>query len=342
MTSLLEKINTLNDYDDYKKEESKSPKIDDWNNQTQHKNFIEYFLESSGKASIVKEFFQIDLNNFERATHTNSVFFVGTLLYKNLNFKDKIKFTRNEINEFYFIWFLTSLVHDFGDDIEKNKDNYPKVTSEIKSLKEMLNINTNDLLQQPLDKYSENMKKLIKHISPYYKERFEGKQGSSSNGKIDHGIASGLILYDGLVKNREKKEEEYGEIQKLDNNSSIYWAKELEKFYAYASYSIAIHNIRYPENSLKFSIEEDPFLFLFWLADTIEPIKSFQTEECLPSYILENIIIEFHNNKKGFTIKNNKDSKLDFSEYKNKIYNLIKFLKIDINTKKKNIIKLSW
>lgn len=344
MLNLFDEINGLEKWDYYsRKDEFSIKKIDNWNFNRKHICFIEDFLKLSGKIGIIN-FFKIKLDYFERGAHTNSVFFLGCLFYKKLDFKNKIKFTRNDRNdrnEFYFVWFLTSLVHDFGDDIENNKNNYKEVTNDIQSFIKEFSIKEK-LLEQDIAHNSENMKKLIDYIPKYYEERFDGKKGRGTNGKIDHGIASGLLLYSGLVENRKDKEEKYGEIQRIDENNSIYWGKDLEKFYTDASYSIAIHNIRYPENTLKFSIEENPFLFLFWLADTIEPIKSFESKSCKAQYILENIIIEFHNNKKGFTIKNKQNSTLDFTKYKEKIESLKDFLDIEINTKETNEIILSW
>jgi hypothetical protein len=279
------------------------------------------------------------LNNFERAIHTNSVFFLGCLFYKELDFNDKISFTRDGRDEFHFIWFLTSLIHDFGYEIEKNKKAYDKITEDIESFKKYFSIYY-DLLKQPLYNYSKNMKKLVSDIDEYYKKRFNGTIGRDRNGKIDHGIASGLILYNSLVKNRKNRKnmkEQHGEIHEKYN---LYWGDDLDKFYEISALSIAVHNIRRKNDDLKFSIEEDAFLFLFWLVDTIEPTKCFNC--CNPQYVIENITIKFHDNKKGFTIKNKEESKLDFTKYKKNIEGLTNFLNIKINTDNLNEFVLSW
>lgn len=341
MSSILEEINNLkNEEWDYYKRTSEFPNktIDNWNIKENHKAFIDDFLRLSGKMDINVSFENI-LDDFERSTHTNSVFFLGSLLYKKLDFKDKVKFTRKDGNdEFHFIWFITSLIHDFGYKIEKNKQNYKDITENIESFKNDFEIEKEtDLTKQPSNKYSENMKKLIGDIDEYYKKRFDGTIGRDKNGKIDHGIASGLILYDSLVKNRKKMKEQYGE---NDTKHNLYWGDDLDEFYEVSAYSIAVHNIRRECNDLKFTIEEDAFLFLFWLSDTIEPNKSFDC--CNPQYVLENIIIEFHDDKKGFTIKNKESSELDFTAYKKNIKNLECFLDIKADTEVKDKIVLFW
>lgn len=340
MSSIFEEINNLEneEWDYYQRtSEFQNKTIDNWNLKENHKAFIEDFLKLSGKMDINVSFENV-LDDFERSTHTNNVFFLGCLFYKKLDFKNKIKFTRNDRDEFHFIWFLTSLVHDFGYKIEKNKDKYKKITEDIESFKKYFDID-NDLLKKSTNDYSNNMKELIKNINNYYSDRYNGKRvdGSLAEGKIDHGIASGLILYNSLVENRKKMKKQYGENDKKHN---LYWGDDLDKFYEISAYSIAVHNIRRKNNDLKFSIEKDGFIFLFWLTDTIEPTKNFDC--CNAQYVLENIIIEFTDNKKGFTIKNKKGSELDFTEYKKNIKNLEHFLNIKINTEEKDEIVLSW
>jgi hypothetical protein len=341
MSSIFEEINNLEDKDwDYYNRTSEFPnkKIDNWNVKQNHKVFIDNFLKLSEKMDINISFENV-LDDFERDIHTNSVFFLGCLFYKKLDFKNKTSFIRDGRDEFHFIWFITSLIHDFGYKIENNKEKYKEITKDIDNFKKYFSIN-NDLLKQPTNGYSNNMQELIKDISPYYSDRYNGKRsdGSLTEGKIDHGIASGLILYNSLVKNRKEMKERYGE---NDTKHNLYWGNGLDKVYEISAYSIAVHNIRRrKDNALIFSIEEDAFLFLFWLTDTIEPTKCFDC--CNPQYVLENIIIEFHDNKKGFTVRNREDSKLDFTKYKKDIENLERFLDIKVNTKETNEIVLSW
>jgi hypothetical protein len=102
MKSLLEEIKNLKNWDYYEREDNYE--IIDWCDNSQHQDFIKCFLKIGGKELIEKYFFTpelkcvgISLDNFERATHTNSVFFIGCLLYEKLLLKDKIKFTKIEM-----------------------------------------------------------------------------------------------------------------------------------------------------------------------------------------------------------------------------------------------------
>lgn len=224
-------------------------------------------------------------------------------------------------------------MHDFAYEIEKNKKNYSTITNDIQSFIVYFKI-TENLLDQPIDNFSDNTRELIDEISLYYTKRFNGDE--KRLGKIDHGIASGLILYDALVKNRVKQKDKYG----IDDTKyNLYWGDDLDEFYATSAYSIAIHNIRSGNKELKFSIDDNPFLFLFWLADTIEPTKCFDCYN--PQYVLENIIIEFYSDKKSFTLKNKQGSELDFTKYQKKIEDLINFLIIEI-TKNEDKYNISY
>lgn len=82
MASLLEEINILDHWDYYERkvEPHITDKIVDWNCHFQHKNFIREFLKLSGKEEIINSF-HIDVKNFEREIHTNSVFYLGCLFY---------------------------------------------------------------------------------------------------------------------------------------------------------------------------------------------------------------------------------------------------------------------
>ena len=328
MNTILDEIKKLKNYDYYRRE-NEAIRIEDidWSCQQSHAKFIEKYLNLGRKKEIL-EHFDFDLIKFDRATHTNSVFFLGCLLYDKLKLKVKIKFYRSDNrDEFQFIWFLTSLVHDFGYKVEQDKDNFPQITKEVNSIEVTHNLfyykNTSDEeLKLAYDRYENNTKKLLDNISIYYEKRFNGRDGKK--GKIDHGIYAGLKLFDALVKNRI--------IRKEQNDDDLYWGKELEEFYAVASFSIAIHNIRRDEKieqtkPLKFSIDKEPFIFLFGLADTIEPTKTF--DDYYSKYVLENIMIDFDDDK-TIIIKNKEGSKLDFSILQKKIMNLENWLDLEV------------
>lgn len=344
MKSLFEEIKTLKNWNYYS--ENRNYEIINWNSKSNHIEFIEKFLDVSGKESIKDSFFTnelkidgISLDNFGRAIHTNSVFFIGCLLYEKLLLKEKIKFIRadGEGDEFHFIWFLTSLIHDFGYFAENDKTKFSYITEDIASLnlthnllnyKEQCNKNKKNYLKDAYEEYKYPTKVIIDYIPTYFKEAFQGIRSSRNESKIEHGIYSGLVLYDGLVKNRLKKK----------NNSEFYWKDDLDKFYAKASFSIAIHNMRRDgiiDNSkdLKFSIEDEPYLFLFGLADTIEPTKMFDFDDV--EYILKNILIEFKDNV--IILQNSSESELDFSRLISRISGLESWLNVNISSEENKL-----
>lgn len=331
--------------------------IDDWNNKKEHESFIEEYLRVSGKLEIIKNFEnpKISSNNFQRAAHTNSVFFLGCIFYKKLNFP--INFKREDCHdEFYFIWFLTSLVHDFGYQIENcssiKTDLSQEITNNISSFKSFYNIDSkNDLLNT---KYSlePNTKILLDHVPKYFKARKNGKLSRDSNGKIDHGIAAGLLLFDSLLKNRKEREKLNSKKEKNGQETDgLFWGKELEIFYAIASSAIATHNMRrgcektdtlntileeYEMEKLiindiegnieKLSFHKDSFAFLFALADTLEPLKFY--DNCFDRQdILKNIHLEIKTNE---IIFENKNPKLDFKVFIECVKSLEDWLDVDI------------
>ena len=344
MKSLLEEIKHLNGWDYYDRGGEKC-QIQNWNDSFEQKKFIKDFLKISGKELVESHFFTddlekvgISLDNFERATHTNSVFFLGCLLYEKLALKDKIAFVRadGKNDEFHFIWFLTSLVHDFGYFAENDKSNFPHITEDISSLNVTHNLLDykrigNKYLKEAYDGYQEAAQKILDYIPTYFKEAFNGCRGRSKESKIEHGIYSGLVLYDGLVKNRieRKKQQDNGAEEK--SPQGLYWEDDLDKFYAIASFSIAIHNMRrngIVQNSenLKFSIDTEPYLFLFGLVDTIEPTKTF---DCMSAeYVLENILIDISTNE--IILRNVPSSKLDFSKLIEKVSGLKSWIDVDV------------
>jgi hypothetical protein len=296
MKSIFEHFNSLKSQDwDYYGENNKNKLLESYSIKSKHIEFIKNYLKAGEKQDIFLYFDNFDIETFDRAIHTNGVFFLGCLFYKELNLKDNIQFKRSdEHDSFMFVWFLAALIHDVGYEVEKNFDEYKiKYTEYITSIKVENNLLdfTND--REKRDAYcsfDNEIKKLIDYIPNYYTEAYNGERSSNNKTKIEHGIYAGLKLYDGLVKNR------------INNKSlNLYSEKELEKFYAIASFSISIHNMRRDDidnldPDYKISLENEPFLFLFALADTIEPTKTY--EAYYSKYVLENIKIQFKRSDK--------------------------------------------
>jgi hypothetical protein len=348
MKSLLEEIRDLNNWDYYNREEKVEIPFDGSDDVQKHKDFIRDYLEISGKESIERYFFteelkkqDISLDTFDRAVHSNSVFFIGMLLYEKLKLKDKIKFVREDGNkdEFPFIWFLISLVHDFGYFAEKDKSKFTHITEDISKwdlTHKLLDYKkrTNKYLCEAYKSYGKHVKTIIDAIPSYFEDAFNGKKSSTGKKKIEHGIYAGLLLYDGLVKNRIERKDQ--------RSNTLYWNDDLDKFYAIAAFAIAIHNMRRDGISedaekLKFSIYDEPFLFLFALADTLEPTKIYTDKKA--ASILDSILIYVKENKIMFRKANN--SNIDFSKLVERACGLATWLNIKVCIKDDSL-EISW
>lgn len=337
MKSLYDHIQALNqeEWDYYHKRngEQKLNIIGNWDDENEHSRFIKEYLKISGKIEIEQYFEFQKIPNYaylKREAHTNSVFFLGCILYKNLKLKDKIRFYREDGNdEFYFIWFLTSLMHDQAYYIENcstnNIDMSEKITSDVNSFIDYFEIKYNLLVAKT--KIREPATKILfSCISSYYQFRKNEQFGYKNESKIDHGIAAGLLLYDALIKIRKDK-------AKSVEPDGLYWGKDLEKFYHCISVMIATHNIwranedkekekeKYCDNGLekliingadghikKLSFASEPLATLFAIVDTLEPLKIYK--DCFSREdIMKNICLCATTNKIVFYI--NKESKIN-------------------------------
>ena len=267
--------------------------------EKESKNFIENFIELSGKS---KNLLSKEINNIgNRATHIVSTFFIGHYIYKNTNFKDLIDNelkknvkkweTKSEVT-FPFIWFLTCLFHDLGYTIEK----YEKVKYlSLKDLKDK----TGDLGE-------------IDGIPNFYGEVYEDyyRYRIKYQNVNDHGITAAYLLYHSLCKIRYLANNN----PENENQQKLCWEKELDKVYNFCAWNILAHNIWFCNESNKEAVEiykyyklnnlifqdelttnekykinreEHPFFFFLCLIDTIEPFKRVENYEDLKHIFLE-------------------------------------------------------
>ncbi len=346
MISLLEHIKDLelHEWQYYTKDgKSTNPFLDN-----SYDTFISNYLSDGWKQSILKKF-EFTIGK-DREIHTISVFFLGCLFYKNLDF-EQLNFKRDDgEDQFYFIWFLASLMHDYSYEYEKHyckyKDKFNDIDSFIKYITNKQSFEHNFLTDYSTTQNQEKIFLLHNNIANYFKYRY------NEHCKIDHGITAGILLYDSLVSNRLQQEKE----NNPDNNR--YWGKELDLFYWIASNAIATHNIWKPKKEdtdtktkyIKYgmtnltdgsvfpiSLADSPFLFLLGLVDTLDPVKTFDCVD--PAYVLENILIEFEN-QHTIEIQNADDSKLDFSKLVKKVNELEKWLDIEKPICTSNSIKI--
>jgi hypothetical protein len=255
-------------------------------------NFITQYFRKGGKNEAMVDF---DLDHFgsQRADHTISIFFLGLILFHNSSLKDKIFFDGvvSENYEFFqFIWFVTCLSHDVA--FYRENDPYlMEANTDINALKANLNIKY-DLTSQQI----ENVPADIFELCGIY---FKYRHNHPTYPGMDHGIYSGILMFDRLVKNRITK--------KAQQEQALLWEDFLDRHYAYAAATVAVHNIWLPKKNdypqyanaglsalirrQPINFEEAPLLFLLGLVDTIDPVKAYPNST--PKEVLKNIYLTF-------------------------------------------------
>lgn len=315
MKSIKQNISDLKQTDwDYYSEIGNRELENPFTNRISHKRFVERYFKRSGKDALLDFINYVpkrELNN-DRTKHTNSIFFLGVLLYNKTNLHSDFFENLNsaEYRRFPFLWFLSCLFHDFGSEIEKDIKTVDGIEN-LADLKKRYSIDNCLLDTKP----KEINKVLFNAIENYFKLRLKSAK------KIDHGIFAGLYFYDRLVKIRQTK------IQ--NNEPTLFWGKELEEQYAQVATTIAVHNIWLPKKKnikeyKKYKLDnlitdfkpiefkDFPLLYILGIVDTIDPMKNYIRDGFAPNEILESIELEFNGNQVIF--KNGNGSKLDFKK----------------------------
>ncbi|MBB3695979.1 hypothetical protein KMW28_12665 [Flammeovirga yaeyamensis] len=346
MKTILKSIQSLKKnewfyYNQTSKNKLKNPfNNDDENNQTLHLNFIKDFFTSGGKLRVLDDLDIEDFKNNDYVKHTNSVYFLGILIFSqwklNLS-KDEFILRLNEregfdINRFQFMWFLSTLFHDLYYKYEE--------VEEIKRLKEQ-NIFTYSDLERYFyinytieEDFNENPipEILSDNISNYVIWKLEKR------GKYDHGIIAGMKLFDELKKNRIEV------YQNRYENLGLNWESKLDIQYYYCAQIIKAHNIWFnpgkDQNYADYGMEgleinpnikfqEYPFYYLFCLIDTIDPVKALKNEIPNVNDILDSILIEI--SKDSLILKNDKLEETQFDNIKKKCFGLKEWLDIMVS-----------
>ena len=246
-----------------------------------------------------------------RLRHIVSLFFFGHVIYRNIpiiktevqnQFKQFVKNgmfkeTDDIQQNFSFMWFLLCMFHDLGYAYEKKL---------IPSQDDSKSLDKPEGFLPPI--YS------IENIEKYANYRH------CVFGCDDHGIYGGKVFYDEMLKIGNKIAED----EKLKEQFEIDGVK---KIYQYAAWVIACHNIFYNSGNGEYTqcykcmglsdfiksksrcltLKNNPLLFLFCLADSIEPTKALVSKDGKSDKdICKNLIIGF-NEKKNLM-------KLDLSE----------------------------
>jgi hypothetical protein len=293
-----------------------------------HEDFIKRYFQRSGKFEIFDE---LDVTNSlsKFCKHTNSIFFLGCILYYNTELSDKIfpnLLSHANYHRFPFVWYLACLFHDLGYEYEQGKKLNDKI-SNIDSLLRQFEI-TNVLLEKQPAGVSEI---LFNSIPNYFLYR-------KSKDLVDHGILAGMYLYDRLVKIRTRRASE--------SNDTRYWGQDLEAQYAIAAATIATHNIfvnqdesieeygRFDLSNLNafapMKMADFPFLYLLGIVDTLDPIKAYKEVNEDANKILNTITIKVQQSVIEFSCI--EDSPLSFTKLINKAKNLDNWLNIGITS----------
>lgn len=164
------------------------------------------------------------------------------------------------------------------------------------------------------------------------------------NGRIDHGIFAGVLMYDRLVKNRLIKKGKVGE--------KLLWEDWLDGQYAYAAATVAIHNMWFPQKEdfvayaesnleqligqAKISFQQAPLLFLLGLVDTLDPVKAYW--QLSSALVLKNVSLCF-SGEGSFSLRISKN--LNFSVMAKKISDMEQWLSVR-TVIKENQIKIKF
>lgn len=262
------------------------------------KAFIRSYFKKGGKEWI-SDAFDLDHLEVRRAEHTVAVFFFGALLFKNTDLSDK-EFFNGKVDKWYefklFMWFVTCLAHDVSYTQEREKGIFINAST-VEELYDKIGIEhklfEREIAGVPAD--------FLSAVKPYFTFRHKGT--NDHRGVTDHGIHAGVLAYDILVKNRIKKKES-------ESNDSLYWADDLDPFYAIAAATIATHNIWLPETPQaiedyrkaelgkligrdKIKFHEGPLLYFLGLIDTIDPVKAYWDRPV--SEVLRHIQLDYTN-----------------------------------------------
>ena len=268
-----------------------------------------------GKKSEGKLVNNVNKLSCERKRHIVSLFFIGHILYDNIKIirqtvdqqlvdlifakQDDKKDTSNLYS---FFWLLLCLFHDLGYAYEENT---------IKA-EEGLTID-------------EIYKKLEVEFYPsiYNDENLKShdKYRLCKWGVRDHGIWGGRVFLNDMLQIKSL----LGQTHIIDK-TSLFCTGDIDGIYAYAAWIIMSHNLRYDSGLSEYtrcfkcrklddficpkarciSLKSNPLLFLFCLADTIEPTKTLCSTLKNPDNdkdICKRLMLGFDNNRMSFNLE---------------------------------------
>ena len=289
----------------------------------------------------------ISLLDDERKQHIVSLFFLGHILYENIDImkesidKQIVNLKFPEQNEqvkveklFSFMWILLCLFHDMGYAYEEGKVNLT------------LDIKTADIYGKINGTFSPLLYNVV-NIEKHEKYRI------CRWGVKDHGIWGGKAFYYDM----DNIKEYLNQTCEIDK-TKLFCSVGTDHIYAFAAWIIICHNLRYDNGVGTFSncfkcqglddfikpkarcisLQSNPLLFLFCLADTLEPTKILKS--CCGNKESMNICklleLDFTGNKLSFNLEKLSDYKAG-DEYKKAILSMNDWL-IDVNTNDLSIV----
>ncbi len=247
-------------------------------------------------------------------THTVDLYLLGILAQKTIA-NPVIQYVIDSIGydvlhwySFNHLWYLLCFYHDVSSCIERgfSENTENSVQKQLSYSLRQSNIIYDPYGNEVLGAKAERRKKreLAENYYLYRRDR----------GVIEHGIVGGYVFYNNLFNIWKKERAKAGRDSfKIGN---VVWRKELFDLFAIISDVIIRHNMwtvaegskaavvyrEYELNDLivsdkdpqknKISFYEQPLHFLFYLLDSIEPIKRFEGN-AQPRTILDNTYISF-------------------------------------------------
>lgn len=334
--------------------ENKVPELIDSFINAQHKSAdkAKELLEKQGYTNKKIKISEIENYSAEKINHTLFTYYLGLILCKFNNLKERIEEKyKNYFEEgediFFKIWTITSLYHDYGYGYLK------------KLREEKIAIETFDDIEvdNSIFDYYESEEKLRyskELIVNYFNEFARNKKEEDEF--LEHGILGGYKLFDELLKN-EKVDEQIKVFQDacyrimehdiwkiIDSNKENYFFKDFNK---------ELINEVYKEN-FKIISEEEPLLYLLSLCDTIEFVKKIEDLNKKDGERGKNIttfmkMIKISINKEQICVdtsemknKISKNNEETFKKWKNGIVGLQDWVNIQCEgNENNNVIKLT-
>lgn len=301
-------------------------------------DFIEKYYKVGEKNAVFDKF--IDKSKL-RNRHTVSVFFLGIILSETIlgkAYKESLK------PDFRYLWFISSLYHDYSYLIEWDKKKYP-----ISKFKNIASINTHfDIKYNILDDSNAKIfnNQIVKSYFKYKLQEFK---------ELDHGIIGGILLYDRMRKNYEIAYQRHNDlhlnaIKEVFEFKGLLWSECQYDYFAQVADTIIAHNMWFCTNPInqptykkysldeliikdktdeikKYRRDENPFLFLLVIADSLEPIKRKEFEKYSSHELLEKIKIE---TSKDTIIVEVLDKKLDYLKWFGSIKGIEEWMQVKV------------